>query len=167
MIAFREALEFQTKVGRAAIEQRSRALATQLMAGLAKLPGIKNWTSPVRRAARRGRVVPAGLARRRTSSATALYRRTRSASPTRGGQDRAGLRASPHFYNSPAEVDRLVAALGRISQDGRVTLRGSASKVAGSHRVGQARRPSVTISIAPITMISEPSRRRRMLRSWK
>jgi hypothetical protein len=31
----------------------------------------------------------------------------------------------------------------------------------------QARRPSVTIKIAPITMISEPSRRRRMLRSAK
>ena len=31
----------------------------------------------------------------------------------------------------------------------------------------QARRPSVTINIAPITMIDEPSRRRRMLRSAK
>jgi len=31
----------------------------------------------------------------------------------------------------------------------------------------QARRPSVTINIAPITMINEPSRRRRMLRSAK
>ena len=38
MIAFREALEFQTKVGREAIEKRSRALANQLIAGLSKLP---------------------------------------------------------------------------------------------------------------------------------
>ncbi|MEY4636858.1 MAG: Isopenicillin epimerase, partial [Acidobacteriota bacterium] len=46
MIAFREALEFQTKVGRAAIEQRSRSLANQLIAGLSKLPEVKVWTSP-------------------------------------------------------------------------------------------------------------------------
>ena len=46
MIAFREALEFQTKVGREAIEKRSRALANQLIAGLSKLPDVKVWTSP-------------------------------------------------------------------------------------------------------------------------
>ena len=46
MIAFREALQFQTKVGRAAIEQRSRALTQQLIAGFAKLPEVKVWTSP-------------------------------------------------------------------------------------------------------------------------
>ena len=46
MIAFREALAFQTKVGRAAIEQRDRVLTTQLMEGLAKLPDVKVWTSP-------------------------------------------------------------------------------------------------------------------------
>jgi len=38
---------------------------------------------------------------------------TYSAITTRGGQDRAGLRVSPHFYNSPAEVDRLLAGLKR------------------------------------------------------
>ena len=46
MIAFRAALEFQDKVGRAAIEARARELSTQLMAGLTKLPGVKVWTSP-------------------------------------------------------------------------------------------------------------------------
>ena len=46
MIAFREALDFQTKVGRAAIEKRSRELANQLIAGLSKLPDVKVWTSP-------------------------------------------------------------------------------------------------------------------------
>ena len=44
MIAFREALEFQTKVGREAIEKRSRELANQLIAGLSKLPDVKVWT---------------------------------------------------------------------------------------------------------------------------
>ena len=44
---------------------------------------------------------------------TALYEKDRIAVTTRGGQDRPGLRVSPHFYNSPAEVDRLLAGLAR------------------------------------------------------
>jgi selenocysteine lyase/cysteine desulfurase len=45
--------------------------------------------------------------------ATTLYEKDRVAITTRGGQDRAGIRVSPHFYNSPAEVDRLLAGLAR------------------------------------------------------
>jgi selenocysteine lyase/cysteine desulfurase len=37
---------------------------------------------------------------------------------TRGGTDRGGLRFSPHFYNSMAEVDRTVAAIGRYLRTG-------------------------------------------------
>jgi isopenicillin-N epimerase len=112
MIAFREALAFQTKVGRTAIEQRARALSTQLMDGLAKLPGVKVWTSPD--PALRAAVVsfvPGSLDP--NTLATALYEKDRVAVTTRGGQDRPGLRVSPHFYNSPAEVDRLLAGLRR------------------------------------------------------
>src|SRR5919106_3595294 len=39
MIAFGEALAFQTKIGRKAIEQRSKALAQQLLTGLRKIDG--------------------------------------------------------------------------------------------------------------------------------
>ncbi len=46
MIAFAEALAFQTSIGRGAIERRSRGLAQQLMAGLARLDGFKVWTHP-------------------------------------------------------------------------------------------------------------------------
>ena len=117
MIAFREALTFQNKVGRAAIEERARALTTQLMDGLAKLPDVKMWTStePTRRAA----VVsfaPAALDPNKL--ATALYEKDRVAITTRGGKDRPGLRVSPHFYNSPAEVDRLLAGLARYLKNG-------------------------------------------------
>ena len=72
MIAFREALTFQTKVGRAAIEQRARALTTQLMDGLAKLPDVKMWTSTEPDAARRGGVVRAGCARPQQAGHRAL-----------------------------------------------------------------------------------------------
>ena len=117
MIAFHAALAFQTKVGRAAIEQRSRALTTQLMAGLSKLPGMKVWTSPD--PALRAAVVsfvPGSLDANKL--ATAMYEKDKVAVTTRGGQDRPGLRVSPHFYNSPAEVDRLLAALGKYLKSG-------------------------------------------------
>jgi isopenicillin-N epimerase len=117
MLALHEALKFQAKVGRAAIEARSRALTTQLMEGLKKLPGIVNWTSPV--AERRVAVVsfvPAALDANKL--ANALYANDKIGITTRGGQDRPGLRVSPHFYNSPAEVDRLVASLSKYLKSG-------------------------------------------------
>ncbi len=117
MIAMHEALTFQTKVGRAAIEKRSRDLTSQLMAGLAKIPGITNWTSPV--AERRVAVVsfvPGTLDANKL--ATALYTNDRIGITTRGGKDRPGIRVSPHFYNSPAEVDKLVAAVAKYMKSG-------------------------------------------------
>jgi selenocysteine lyase/cysteine desulfurase len=117
MIAFRESLAFQATVGRGAIEARARALTTRLMDGLRTLPGVKVWTSadPALRVA----VVsfaPASLDA--TTLATALYKNDRIGVTTRGGQDRPGIRVSPHFYNSPAEVDRLLAALRKYLKSG-------------------------------------------------
>jgi selenocysteine lyase/cysteine desulfurase len=117
MIAMHEALTFQTKVGRAAIEQRARDLTTQLMAGLAKIPGITNWTSPA--AERRVAVVsfvPGTLDA--NTLATALYTNDRIGITTRGGKDRPGIRVSPHFYNSPAEVDKFVSAVAKYMKSG-------------------------------------------------
>jgi selenocysteine lyase/cysteine desulfurase len=117
MIAFREALAFQTRVGRAAIEARARELSTQLIAGLTKLPGVTVWTSP--KPELRAAVVsflPGTLDAGKL--ATALYEKDKIAVATRGGQDRGGLRASPHLYNSPAEIDRLLSALGNYLKTG-------------------------------------------------
>jgi len=117
MIAMHEALTFQTKVGRAAVEKRARDLTTQLMTGLAKIPGITNWTSPV--AERRVAVVsfvPGTLDANKL--ATALYTNDRIGITTRGGKDRPGIRVSPHFYNSPAEVDRLLGAVAKYMKSG-------------------------------------------------
>ncbi|MGE0814959.1 MAG: aminotransferase class V-fold PLP-dependent enzyme [Vicinamibacterales bacterium] len=117
MIAMHEALTFQNKIGRAAIEARSRALTTQLMEGLGKIPGITNWTSPV--ADRRAAIVsfvPAALDAHKL--ADALYTNDRLGVTTRGGKDRPGIRVSPHFFNSPAEVDKLVAAVAKYVKSG-------------------------------------------------
>ena len=110
MIAFGEALTFQTKIGRKAIDARARELTQALMEGLRKIAGVKIWTSadPARSAA----IVsfqPAGLDVRKLSAA--LYQQDRIGCATRAGQDRPGIRLSPHFYNTHVEVDRALAAI--------------------------------------------------------
>jgi isopenicillin-N epimerase len=117
MIAFRAALEFQTKVGRQAIEQRSKALTQQLLAGLARLDGFQIFTSSM--PDRNGAVVtfaPGALDVRKLVAS--LYEKDRVGVTAGGGAGRSGVRVSPHFYNTPEEVDRLLAALTRYTRTG-------------------------------------------------
>ena len=117
MIAFGEALKLQTTIGRAQIEKRSRELTTALIEGLQKINGVKIWTSAD--ASRRVAVLsfqPGNLDVRKLS--TALYQKDRIGCATRGGQDRAGLRFSPHFYNTHADVEKTVAAVKKYMASG-------------------------------------------------
>jgi isopenicillin-N epimerase len=115
--AFGEALQFQTKIGRAAIEARGRELAQALLAGLAKLPGVKVWThaDPARSVAIVS-LLPGSLDPLKLT--LALYEKDRTVCATRAGADRGGVRFSPHFYNSHAEVERVVGALKRYLATG-------------------------------------------------
>ncbi|HUF48179.1 MAG TPA: aminotransferase class V-fold PLP-dependent enzyme [Vicinamibacterales bacterium] len=112
MIAFGEAVRMQTSIGKARIEARARQLTTALVDGLHRIPGVTVWTSPVadRRAAivsfQPGQADPGRLA-------AALYEQDRIVCATRGGSDRPGLRFSPHFYNTMADVERTLAAVAR------------------------------------------------------
>ena len=117
MIAFGEALKLQTTIGRAQIEKRSRELTTALIDGLQKINGVKIWTSPD--VSRRAAVLsfqPGNLDVRKLS--LALYQKDRIGCATRGGQDRAGLRFSPHFYNTHADVEKTVAAVKKYMAAG-------------------------------------------------
>ncbi|HUF24581.1 MAG TPA: aminotransferase class V-fold PLP-dependent enzyme, partial [Vicinamibacterales bacterium] len=117
MAAFGEAIALQNDVGIAKIERRARALAGALMAGLRAIDGVKVWTDPApERSAAIVSFLPGSLDVRRLS--TALYEQDRIVCATRGGADRGGLRFSPHFYNSMADVDRTVAAIGRYMRSG-------------------------------------------------
>lgn len=110
--AFGEALQLQTRVGRAAIERRGQELAQALMAGLRKLDGVTLWTHPD--PARSAAVVsfePGGLDPDKLT--LALYEKDRIVCAKRPGSDRGGIRLSPHFYNSHAEVERAVGAVKR------------------------------------------------------
>jgi selenocysteine lyase/cysteine desulfurase len=117
MIAFGEALKLQTKIGRAVIEKRSRELTTALIEGLKKVDGVKIWTSPD--PSRRAAVLsfqPGSLDVRKLS--VALYQKDRIGCATRGGQDRPGVRFSPHFYNTHADVEKAVAAIKKYVATG-------------------------------------------------
>jgi selenocysteine lyase/cysteine desulfurase len=117
MMAFGEALTFQTKIGRAHIEKRSRELTQALMAGLKKIDGVKIWTSPdPSRSVAVLSFQPGNLDVRKLS--LALYQKDRIGCATRGGQDRPGIRLSPHFYNTMADVDRTVAAVKKYMSTG-------------------------------------------------
>jgi len=117
MIAFGEALQLQTKIGRAAIEKRSRELTQALIKGIGKIDGVKIWTSP--EASRTVAVLsfqPGNLDVRKLSMA--LYQKDRIGCATRGGQDRPGLRFSPHFYNTHNDVEKAVAAVKKYMATG-------------------------------------------------
>jgi selenocysteine lyase/cysteine desulfurase len=117
IIALGEALRFQTRIGRPAIEARARELGRALISGLQKIDGVKLWTSPDP-----GRSVavvsfePAGLDVAKLSAA--LYEKDRVAGASRLGADRRGLRLSPHFFNLHVEVERTLAAIQRYVKTG-------------------------------------------------
>jgi selenocysteine lyase/cysteine desulfurase len=117
LAALGDAVTFQTAIGRERIEQRARELAAGLMDGLRSLDGVTVWTHADR--TRSAAVVsfrPGSLDPRRL--AAALHQRDRIVCTTRGGDDRPGIRLSPHLYNLASEVDRTVAAIGRYLREG-------------------------------------------------
>ena len=90
MIAFGEALTFQTRIGRAQIEKRSRELTQALLQGLKTIDGLKIWTSPdPSRGVAVVSFLPGNLDIRKLSAA--LYEKDHIGCATRGGQDRRGF----------------------------------------------------------------------------
>lgn len=117
MIAFGEAVAFETRIGIDVIERRSLELSRALIEGLSRLDGVRLWTHADQ--ARTGAVVsflPGSLDARKL--AAALYENDRIVATVRGGEDRPGVRLSPHFYNLHEEVDRTVAAVKRYLATG-------------------------------------------------
>jgi selenocysteine lyase/cysteine desulfurase len=117
LAAFADALKFQQQIGRATIEKRARQLAQHLITELRKLDGVTMWThtDPARSAA----IVifkPGSLEPRRLNAA--LTEKDRLVVTARAGEDRPGLRLSPHFYNTMSEMDRAVSAIRRYMATG-------------------------------------------------
>ncbi|MDH5590914.1 MAG: aminotransferase class V-fold PLP-dependent enzyme [Gemmatimonadota bacterium] len=114
--AFGREIVFLGSIGQGAIEARSRELADAAVEGLGQIPGVHLWTStdPALRVA----VVsfrPAELDPRRVLEALEAEGIVATARP---GDDRGGIRFSPHFYNSFHDVERAVEAIGRYVRQG-------------------------------------------------
>jgi selenocysteine lyase/cysteine desulfurase len=117
ILAFGEAIAFQSRLGMKAIEARTRELGQALIAGLRRIDGITLWTHPD--PARSAGVVsfrPGTLDPR--TLASALFERDGIVCAVRGGEDRGGIRLSPHIYNSHADVERAVEAVARAMRSG-------------------------------------------------
>jgi selenocysteine lyase/cysteine desulfurase len=117
LAAVAEALKFQGTIGRAIIERRTRQLAQAMIAGLQRLDGVTLWTvaDPARSAAivifRPGSLDPRKLG-------AALSENERIICTVRSGDDRPGLRFSPHFYNTMDEMERVIGAIRKYLASG-------------------------------------------------
>jgi selenocysteine lyase/cysteine desulfurase len=107
-----EALQFQTRIGRKAIQARAEELTQALISGLQEIEGVKLWTSSDPKRASAVVSFQAGSLDIQRLAA-ALYEKDHIAGAPRLGADRGGLRFSPHFYNLHSEVERALAAIQR------------------------------------------------------
>jgi isopenicillin-N epimerase len=114
--AYGKHLEFLQSIGQSEIEARSRELATMLVEELSALEGVHMWTPA--QPERRGAVVtflPGALEPR---SVLAALEEDGIVAAARGGEDRPGIRFSPHFYNTERDVERAVEAIRGYLQTG-------------------------------------------------
>jgi selenocysteine lyase/cysteine desulfurase len=117
IIGFGEALRFQMRLGRPAIEARARELGQALISGLRRIDGVRLWTHPdPGRSAAVVSFQPGSLDVPKL--AAALYEKDRIAGAPRLGTDRGGLRFSPHCYNLHSEVERALGAIQRYMKTG-------------------------------------------------
>jgi isopenicillin-N epimerase len=114
--AFGEAIRFLSKIGQKTIEAYSRELTRGLIAGLSRIDGVRLWTStdPSRSVA----IVSFQPGTLEPAKAAAALERDGIVCAMRPGTDRPGIRLSPHFYNSPADVERAIAAIGKYMRSG-------------------------------------------------
>lgn len=117
LVAFAEAIRFREAIGRSVIDARVRQLSQFLMAELRKLDGVHLYTDPA--PDRSANIVvfrPGALDPRKF--AASLAENDGVVATLRAGQDRPGLRVSPHVYNTMDEMERLVGAVKKYLASG-------------------------------------------------
>jgi len=117
LVAFAESIRFREAIGRPVIDERLRQLSGYLITELKKLDGVQVYTDPAPdRSANIVVFKPGTLDPRRF--ATALGTNEGVVATVRAGQDRPGLRVSPHLYNTMDEMQRLVVATRKYLASG-------------------------------------------------
>ncbi len=112
---FGDQLRFLQEIGRAEIEARSRELASALIEGLQSIDGTTLWTSPDPNL--RVAVVSFQPGNLEPGRVLAALEEDGVVAATRGGE-RPGIRFSPHYYNTMADIDRAVSSIGRYMRTG-------------------------------------------------
>ena len=114
--AFGQQIEFLRKIGQEKIEERSGNIATEIIEELQKIKDIYIFTSNER--ALRSAVVTFRPANLEPAKVVKALEEDGIVAANQGGKDWAGVRFSPHFYNSNSDVERAVGAIRRYLQKG-------------------------------------------------
>ena len=107
--AFGKQIEFLRKIGQNKIEKRSRDLATKIIAGLQNIQGVSVYTSNKRPL--RSAVVTFRPANLDPSKVVKALENDGIVAANLAGDGWAGVRFSPHFYNSDRDIKRAIDAI--------------------------------------------------------
>ena len=114
--AFGQQIEFLRKIGQEKIEERSGDIATEIIEELQKTKGVYIFTSNER--ALRSAVVTFRPANLEPAKVVKALEEDGIVAANQGGEDWAGVRFSPHFYNSNSDVEKAVGAIRRYLREG-------------------------------------------------
>ncbi|HIN62774.1 MAG TPA: aminotransferase class V-fold PLP-dependent enzyme [Candidatus Marinimicrobia bacterium] len=116
LYAFGQQIEFLRKIGQEKIEERSGDLATEIIEELQKTKGVYIYTPDER--ALRSAVVTFRPANLEPAKVVKALEEDGIVAANLGGENWAGVRFSPHFYNSNSDVERAVGAIRRYLRKG-------------------------------------------------
>ena len=116
LYAFGQQIEFLRKIGQEKIEERSGDLATEIIEELQKTKGVYIYTPDER--ALRSAVVTFRPANLEPTKVVKALEEDGIVAANLGGENWAGVRFSPHFYNSNSDVERAIGAIRRYLRKG-------------------------------------------------
>ncbi|HIO36184.1 MAG TPA: aminotransferase class V-fold PLP-dependent enzyme [Candidatus Marinimicrobia bacterium] len=116
LYAFGQQIEFLRKIGQEKIEERSGDLATEIIEELQKTKGVYIYTPDER--ALRSAVVTFRPANLEPAKVVKALEEDGIVAANLGGENWAGVRFSPHFYNSNSDVERAIGAIRRYLRKG-------------------------------------------------
>ena len=116
LYAFGQQIEFLRKIGQEKIEERSGDIATEIIEELQKTKGVYIYTPDER--ALRSAVVTFRPANLEPAKVVKALEEDGIVAANLGGENWAGVRFSPHFYNSNSDVERAVGAIRRYLRKG-------------------------------------------------
>ena len=114
--AFGQQIEFLRKIGQKKIEERSGNIATQIIEELQKIKGVYIYTS--NKQSLRSAVVTFRPANLEPTKVVKALEEDGIVAANLGGKNWAGVRFSPHFYNSNSDVEKAVNAIRRYLRKG-------------------------------------------------